>query len=189
MVIVLFFFLTYNLLFSQHVVWPTDASQLMTSSFGEYREGHIHAGIDIKTWGKEGYRVFAIDRGSIFKVRVSPYGYGKAIYLLLDSGITVVYGHLSHFSEELERLIKIEQLKRGRFSLEKSFHLQELRVEQGDLIGYTGSTGIGAPHLHFEVRDLENRPYNPLFLGYKIKDNRMLKEILNLKFFPFEKLI
>lgn len=155
---------------AQEYCWPTDASQLMTSSFGEYRSGHFHAGMDIKTWGLEGYKVFAIGGGSVIRVRVSPYGYGRAVYLLLDNGITVVYAHLSRFSDRLESFTKEEQKRKERFAVEKVFKPGFLQVEKGDLVGYTGSSGNGAPHLHFEVRDTLNRPFNPLFLGFPFKD-------------------
>ena len=150
--------------FTQDYCWPTDASRLMTSSFGEYRPGHFHAGMDIKTWNEVGYRVFAIDSGSIVRLRVSPYGYGRAIYLRLDNGMTAVYAHLSRFSNSFEGLVREEQRRVGRFLVEKTFQLGRLRVEKAETIAYTGRTGTGVPHLHFEVRDSLNRPFNPLFL-------------------------
>jgi hypothetical protein len=35
-------------------LWPLGITINLTSSFGEYRSGHLHAGLDIKTHGKEG---------------------------------------------------------------------------------------------------------------------------------------
>lgn len=37
-------------------------------------------------------------------------------------------------------------------------------VSKGDVIAYTGNTGIGAAHLHFEVRDSMSNPINPFLL-------------------------
>ncbi|HDL17610.1 MAG TPA: hypothetical protein ENH29_00985 [Bacteroidetes bacterium] len=65
---------------AQNYLWPTDAGHNLTSSFAEFWSGHFHAGIDIKTWGREGYKVFATRSGYVWKVRISPFGYGRVIY-------------------------------------------------------------------------------------------------------------
>lgn len=155
---------------AQQYIWPTDASRLITSSFGEYREGHFHAGIDIKTWGQSGYHVFAIEKGYISRIRVSPYGYGRTVYLSLDNGLTVIYAHLSKFSEPVEKLIKAEQEKQGRFSVDKPFPPDQLPVEKGELVGFTGRSGTRDPHLHFEIRIKDNQPINPFLIGYTVDD-------------------
>ena len=157
---------------AQTYLWPTDASRVMTSSFGEYRPGHFHAGIDFSTWGQTGYRVVAIGDGYISRISVSPYGYGRAIYLKLDSGETVVYGHLSKFNSKIERIVEFEQRRKGLFSIQKYFERNELCFKAGDLLAYTGQTGVGVPHLHFEMRDAANRPINPLLKGYEIADSK-----------------
>jgi len=151
--------------------WPTEASRAMTSSFAESRPGRFHAGIDIKTWGREGYPVFAIRPGYISRIRVSPYGYGRALYLTLDTGEVVVYGHLQKFNEAIEQHVRGVQNRRGRFSVQIYPKADQFRVTQGELIGYTGATGVGYPHLHFELRDRSNRAINPLLKGYQLKDS------------------
>ncbi len=157
-------------LHGEDYIWPTDASRIMTSSFGEYRPGHIHAGLDIKTWAKEGYRIFAIGDGSIVRLQISTYGYGRALFLRLDNNQTVVYAHLSCFADSLERLINREQIREGRFRVTKVIEPGILRVKKGKLLGYTGSSGNGVPHLHFEIRDSLDRPFNPLFLRFQVED-------------------
>jgi len=155
---------------AQGFIWPTDASKYLTSSFAEYRAGHFHAGIDIKTWGTVGYKVFAIADGYILRVLVSPFGYGKVIYHRLNSGETVIYAHLNGFNDAIEQIVKNEQRKVGEYRIDQYFRTNELPVKQGDLIAFSGATGIGEPHLHFEIRDKSNRPTNPFLYGYKVED-------------------
>jgi hypothetical protein len=155
---------------AQEYCWPTDASRVMTSSFCEYRPAHFHAGLDVKTWGRTGYKVFAVQSGSIVRVDVSPYGYGRAVFLKLNDGKTVVYGHLSRFSDRLEPFIEEEQNRRGRFSIQLALEPGLIQVEKGDVVAYTGATGNGVPHLHFEVWDAQDRPLNPLSLGFDLED-------------------
>ena len=152
-------------------VWPTDASKHLTSAFGEYRSRRFHAGIDIKTWGRVGYKVFATRPGYVWRISVSPYGYGKAIYLKLDTGEIAVYAHLSKFSEKIQKIVEAEQQRLGKYRINKYLQPGVLPVFQGEVIAYTGQTGIGAPHLHFEIRNSGNRPINPLLKGYQIPDH------------------
>ncbi len=156
---------------AQEYLWPTDASQWMTSSFAEYRPRRFHAAIDIKTWNRSGYKIFAVRDGYVQRIRVSPFGYGKAIYLKLDTGETVVYAHLSGFNDALEKIVRREQQKNLRYRVDRYFSASAFPVKKGDFLGYTGETGIGVPHLHFEMRDSKNRPINPLSKGYIVKDN------------------
>lgn len=157
-------------LISQSYVWPTDASYYLSSSFAEWRYGHFHAGIDIKTNGTTGYPVYAIRSGHIWRIRVSPYGYGKVLYHKLDTGEIVVYAHLEKFVGKLEEFVKSEQNRKQEYSINKYFNPADFPVEQGEIIAYTGESGIGPAHLHFEMRDKYNRPFNPLTKGYKVKD-------------------
>ncbi len=157
--------------FSQEYIWPTDASHALTSTFCEYRPGRYHAGIDIKTWGQEGYKIFAIRSGHISRIRVSPFGYGRALYLTLDNGETVIYAHLQKFNTEIEQYVEEQQQIKGKFSIQLYPGSGKFRYQQGDLLGYTGQTGIGYPHLHFEMRNKHNQPINPFLRNYKVDDN------------------
>ncbi len=155
---------------SQKYLWPTDASKYLTSAFGEYRARRFHTGIDVKTWGKTGYKIFAIRSGYILRVSVSPGGYGKAVYIKLDTGETAVYAHLSKFNDKIQNLVEREQRRRSKYSVNMYLKKGQIPVLQGDVIAYSGQTGIGAPHLHFEIRDRDNLPLNPLSKGYQIPD-------------------
>ena len=153
-------------------LWPLPIKINLTSSFGEYRSGHLHAGIDIKTYGQEGVPCRAVDSGHVGRLRASPNGYGKAVYLKLDSGETVVYAHLSEFSPELERYIYDQQKRLGRYRVDLYPEPHEFPVRRADIIGYSGSTGASAPHLHFEVRDGQENPMNPLSIGWELEDEQ-----------------
>lgn len=162
--------LALNTVFAGDYLWPTDASQLLSSTFGEYRSGHFHAGIDIKTWAREGFKVFAIDSGSVTQIRVSPYGYGRAVYFLTADGTTAVFGHLSRFNPEIEKRVRERQLIEGRYAVRLHFRPGKLVFRKGELLAFTGETGTGVPHLHFELRDSLNNPVNPFLKDYRVDD-------------------
>jgi len=88
---------------------------ILSATFAEFRPGHLHAGIDIKTWGRSGYRCFAVDSGTVSRIRTSPHGYGKAVYFRLHDGRTCVYAHLLKFSHVLDSLVWEEQSRTGRY--------------------------------------------------------------------------
>ncbi len=156
---------------AQNYVWPTDASKYLTSAFAEFRPRHYHAALDIKTWNRTGYRVFAIDDGYIFRVRVGSFGYGRAIYLKLRDGRIVVYGHLQRFIRKLQNYTDSLRLARQKYVLDQYLKPGQFPVRRGQLIAFSGETGIGVPHLHFEMRDAKNRPINPLkFYRERLRD-------------------
>src|SRR4030042_3178565 len=84
--------------------------------------------------------------------------------------MTVVYAHLSAFSDSIESIVYTEQEKKNRFQIDKWLMSGAVPVRKGEVIGYTGRSGCRDPHLHFEVRNAQNHPVNPLSLGYAIED-------------------
>jgi hypothetical protein len=169
--VILNLLLIMSLLPAQNYLWPTDASKNMTSSFGEFRPRHFHAAIDIKTWAQTGYKIFAIEDGYVYRILVSSSGYGKAIYLKLYDGNIVVYGHLNGFIPALEDYTDSLRLAAKNNTLDIFLKPFQFPVHKGELLGYTGDTGIGVPHLHFEIRDSKNNPINPLqFYDQEIVD-------------------
>jgi hypothetical protein len=158
---------------SQEYIWPTNASEYMSSSFCEFREGHYHAALDIKTWNTEGYPCYAIADGYIKRIRISPFGYGKVLYLQLNDGNTVLYAHLQKFTKDVEKLVRKQQFKNKKYQL--NWWPKNLKVKKGDIIAYTGRTGIGVPHLHFEIRNSQDHPINPLRYYTQIKDHKRPK--------------
>lgn len=147
---------------AQQYLWPTDASKHLTSNFCEFRPRHFHAAIDIKTWQRSGYKIFAIEDGYVYRLRVSATGYGKVIYLKLRDGNFVVYAHLDGFTPELTQYAdSLRQANRNNI-LDTYPRPGQFPVKKGQHIGYTGETGIGVPHLHFEIRNRNHHPINPL---------------------------
>jgi len=157
-------------LFAQKYIWPTNSSKYLSSTFGEYRSGHFHSGIDIKTNYQTGYPVFSVSNGYVWRVRTSPFGYGKAIYIKMDDGNLAVYGHLDEFILPINAYVKAEQLINKRYTTDIYFRENEFRVLKGDTLAFSGDTGTKHPHLHFEIRDKANCPVNPLNTNLNIKD-------------------
>ncbi len=144
--------------------WPLDLPKALTSSFGEYRPGRFHAGIDLRTSGV-GRPVHAADNGHISRLRCSPWGYGKAAYVQLDDGNTVIYAHLSEFSEPLRKYVREHQHAQKSYTVDLYLKPTQFPIARGQVIARSGQTGIGAPHLHYEIRDTVQRPINPQLLG------------------------
>lgn len=143
---------------------PLTGSPYMTSSFGEYRYTHFHGGVDYSTNGEEGYAVIAVADGRVSRIKRESGGYGRALYLDLEDGRTVVYGHLIRFSRELgiEQRLKAECEKQGTSFPGDIFFDPPIAVRAGQTVAYSGQLGIGSPHLHLEIRrgDLLLDPFN-----------------------------
>ncbi len=104
-------------------VWP---SPIRTVVGNDYWDGH--RALDIATG--EGIGVYAADSGTVLFSGWANGGYGYMVFLDHGNGYSTVYAHLSQASAPCGR-----------------------QVQQGEVIGYGGSTGNSTgPHLHFEVR-------------------------------------
>ena len=152
---------------------PLDIPIYLSATFGEIRPNHIHAGLDIKTQGVEGKKVYAVADGYISRIGVSPYGYGNVLYITHYDGYTSVYAHLQRFTGEIARYVKQYQYKHKKFTSQIYPDADRFPVKKGDLIAYSGNSGgSGGPHLHFEIRHtVSEKPVNPMYFGYKIEDN------------------
>ncbi len=167
---------------------PLDIPLVLAGTFGELRSNHFHSGIDIKTQQREGLPVYAIESASVTRIKISHWGYGKALYITHSNGYTSVYGHLQKFSPKIEKYIKKIQYKKQSYEVEAFPDYGELKVDKGEIIAYTGNTGgSSGPHLHFEIRSsVSSKPINPLLYGYEVRDatNPIL---LNLYAYPLSK--
>ena len=145
------------------LISPLDIPLAISGTFGEIRSSHFHAGLDIKTGGKQGLKVRTVLDGSVSRIRVSTTGYGKAVYIDHPNGTTSVYAHLKNFSPKIESYIREAQYEKESYAIQK-FPKNELAVLKGEVIGFSGNTGgSSGPHLHFEIRDTKNQmPFNPM---------------------------
>ncbi|RTL11361.1 MAG: M23 family metallopeptidase [Flavobacteriaceae bacterium] len=158
--------------FQSPLLIPLDLS----GSFGELRSNHFHSGLDFKTKGVEGLPVYAAGDGYVSRIKISVFGYGKAIYITHPNGYTSVYGHLQKANGAIETYIKSKQYKEQSYEVEMYLFPTELPVKKGDIIAFSGNTGgSGAPHLHFEFRNTKSEEIlNPMHFGFKkiINDDR-----------------
>lgn len=97
----------------------------------------MHEGLDFAA--TRGTPIVAAGDGKI--VRIGRNGsFGNYVRIRHDAELQTAYAHLSGFAEGLDK---------GD------------TVEQGEVIGYVGATGVATgPNLHYEVLD-DNRPVNP----------------------------
>lgn len=146
---------------------PFQRDAYLTSSFGENRGTRYHAGIDYSTQMEEGWPIFAPENGVVKEIKTSPFGYGKVMFFEGNSGKTWVFAHQSSFPQSIENLIKQKQYstKSNDVSIKPN-----IRFRKGDTLTYSGSTGIGNPHLHLEVRLNKDEIISPCGLGVECLD-------------------
>jgi len=114
-------------------IWPVKGGiGFITMFFGQnihpiFGQYYIHRGIDIATH-RYGDPVVAAADGQVVTAEFT-YDYGNYILVRHKHGYYTRYAHLNNFRASVGE-----------------------RVQQGDIIGYIGNTGISTgPHLHYEV--------------------------------------
>ena len=148
---------------------PLDPPLRLSGSFGEYRPGHFHAGLDFATGGQVGLPVYASLPGGVVRVRASGIGYGCSVYLQADDGRLLVYGHLDAFDEPLASYVAAVQDSAGEYEQDLWPDPARFRLSAGQRLGWSGRSGTDAPHLHFEIRR-GDVAYNPLLAGVTVED-------------------
>ena len=157
---------------------PMEIPLILSGSFGELRSNHFHSGLDIKTQQREGIPIYAPADGFVSRIKVAHYGYGKALYIKHPNGYSTVYAHLSNYAGKIQQHVKYQQYKKESYVIELFPEADLLPVKKGELIAYSGNSGSsGGPHLHFEIRDGNSRPMNPMLFGVEIPDNK--KPLIN----------
>ncbi len=152
---------------------PLPVPLTLSGTFCELRNTHFHAGVDLRTDGKEGMKVYAVEKGFISRIRVSGSGYGNALYIDHPNGYTSVYGHLQQFNSELNAFVKKLQYHLEQNEIDTVLPADLFPVKKQQLIALSGNTGGSqAPHLHFEMREtITEAPVNPKLFGLFIIDN------------------
>ncbi len=164
-----------------------DLPIVLAGTFGELRTNHFHAGIDIKTNGRTGQKVYTAMEGYVSRIKVSTSGYGKALYITHPNGYTTVYAHLKKFNDRIEQFIKARQYKKNSYTIQVFPLKTEIPISKNELIAYSGNTGgSSGPHLHFEIRDTKTEKIiNPLLFGYQVKDTRN-PNVLGVRAYPID---
>ncbi|MDO9028001.1 MAG: peptidoglycan DD-metalloendopeptidase family protein [Candidatus Roizmanbacteria bacterium] len=119
-----------------------------------------HHGVDYTA--PKGTPVSSVADGSVvFAGRKGQYG--NLVMLKHRNSYKTYYGHLSQIGKGI---------KKGK------------KVEQGQIIGYVGATGLATgPHLHYEMR-IKNKPVNPF--SAKIPHQRSISKTLTADFNLFK---
>jgi len=154
-------------------VSPFDFPLLLSGNFGELRANHFHGGVDFKTQGVVGKPIRCIADGYISRVTVTPGGYGQAVYITHDNGLTSVYGHLHQFMTEVGKVVEAYQYENETFAVDLKFGPEQFPLKQGEVFALAGNEGYSfGPHLHMEIRKTDTGEYiDPLqFYTGRIKD-------------------
>ncbi|MBL57174.1 MAG: peptidase M23 [Flavobacteriales bacterium] len=166
---------------------PLDIPLYLAGNFGELRSNHFHAGIDIKTEGVIGKKVYASAEGYISRIKIQHNGYGKVLYIDHPNGYTTTYAHLHKFSDKLDDFIKKEQYNNKSYTIDWYPDSGAIPVKKGEIIALSGNSGgSGGPHLHFEIRETASEhALNALLFGLPVKDN--IKPIIRgIRIYPLD---
>lgn len=110
----------------------------------------LHGGADLRA--AIGTPVYATADGVVEWAGMHQSGLGRMVKLSHNFGFSTVYGHLDKTT-----------ISAGDY------------VRQGDLIGYSGNTGLSsAPHLHYEVRHLHRRLAPRAFMEWSLENYDVL---------------
>ena len=128
---------------------PLGRDAYITSSFGESRGTRYHAGIDFSTDMEEGWAVIAPDDGTVEFAAKGAFGYGRYIKFRTKDKYVWLFAHLSEYNPKIDAAIRKEILKKQKPKVQLNLNI---RFKKGDTLAYSGSSGIGNPHLHIERR-------------------------------------
>jgi len=168
-----------------YTVLPIRLPISMAGGFAEIRPNHFHSGLDLRTGGKEGERVYAPNDGYVSRINISAWGGGKVLYITHPDGYRTVYMHLSEFCGAIGQFVHDYQYANHLYAFDIELPKDSIRVSKGQLVALTGNTGGSAgPHLHYEIRLAENdQPINPLLFGLPYND-LIAPTIAGIKLYP-----
>ncbi len=166
--------------------WPLYKNNGITGTFCEYRFNHLHAGFDLSTKGKTGLPVRCFDDGYVYMIKVKKRGYGNVIYVKHPKKkIISVYGHLKGFNKTVQKIAeKYKRLRKSEYPGLIVLEDKKIKVKKNEIIGYSGESGAGLPHLHFELRDYNNNPIDASKYGFDVNFDNSYPVICGLKVIP-----
>jgi hypothetical protein len=126
--------------------------------------------LDFGTGGVVGRAVHAPMDGEIVRVRASGVGYGRSLYEQTADGRLLVFGHLDGFAEPVASYLYDLQDSTGVYDQDVWPPSGRFRVRAGQIIAWTGRSGTGSPHLHFEIRRVDTAMH-PLRAGLAVPDS------------------
>lgn len=156
----------------QYFCSPLKIKHALSGNFGEPRFAHFHSGLDFRTYA-DNKPIIAIADAYIYRILVSPWGYGHCLYLKHNNDYISVYAHLNEFRSDIQSFIRKIQYEKKSFTIDTILNDSTFIVKQNQIIGYSGNTGSSeGPHLHFEIREAKtNKSINTLQSLYAIEDN------------------
>lgn len=138
----------------------------IAGNMGELRSNHFHGGLDIRTDKKIGLPVLAAADGYIERIKVSTSGYGNVLYMRHPNGYSTVYAHLDRFFGTLHEYVKKQRYLAKTSEIELFPVPGSFYYVQKDTLAFSGNSGgSSGPHLHFEIRDYDEKVLNPLKFG------------------------
>ena len=123
---------------------PTGDPTVVTSRFGVWRGGHVHAGLDFRARGAK--PLLASSEGKVVFAGTMQ-GYGNSIVIKRPNGDLISYHHMSAFAEKFN--------KNGVGK----------EVKAGEALGFSGISGLeeygskAQEHLHFNYGTSDNGGY------------------------------
>ena len=172
----LIFIFCFSATFAQGQKWvcssPLDIPLELAGSFAEIRSNHFHSGMDLRTEQREGLPVYCAADGYVSRIKISPFGYGKAIYVTHPEGYVTVYAHLQKFNQEIDSLLRLQHNSKESYEVDWYLKEGQINLKRGQHIAWSGNSGgSGGPHLHFEVRDSRTEQcLDPMRFGLPVRD-------------------
>lgn len=151
---------------------PLDIPLELAGSFAEIRSNHFHSGMDLRTEQREGLPVYCAADGYVSRIKISPNGYGKAIYVTHPEGYVTVYAHLQKFNHEIDSLLRLQHKLKESYEVDWYLKEGQIPLKRGQQIAWSGNSGgSSGPHLHFEVRDSRTEHcLDPMRFGLPVRD-------------------
>ncbi len=170
-----------------YYVWPVHGRRKITSVLAEYRGIRGHQGLDMSTHGKKGVPIRSANHGYVSSIMYQHWGIGYAVFVKHADGYKTFYGHLSRFHRRILRHGKTRKV-RWKIRNKKDFRIyykkNDIPIRRGQTIAYSGDSGIGPIHLHFELRK-NNVSVNPLVYAYRVRD-RSAPKMLKVHLVPLD---